>query len=190
MKSKMFMATIMSIVLALGLLVQAVAAEENTHSPYMMSSSPGVNGGVPKMCTYSSLDRTSFYTITCAKEVSYSSYNVGVRQFYANDFRTINLNNILSGYIVDVTDLRRDIDLLEAVYNKYVQDKRILMKSLNNETKLTWSELKHVATRPDSIGKQAEEVIIGWIKVEGLLENANDTIDNILNYIKDRIEEE
>lgn len=171
MKRKMFMSIVMSIVLALGVLGQAVAANGMVSSQNRIATGgivgqplPGVKGGVPYMCTYSSPDRANF-TFTCAQDINYSPYG-----FYAIDKRTFDLN-IFEDKLT-LRYLRTDIDNLVIYYQNYLRELGLLLEELNR-TSLTWNELQFYAKNANIIGSYAQHALIQWEYVEEQIEYIN-----------------
>ncbi|WP_027085716.1 hypothetical protein [Cohnella panacarvi] len=175
MRRNMFISIVMSIVLALGVLGQAVAANGIVYSRNKIASGgiigqplPGVKGGVPYMCSYSSPNQT-FFTITCAQDINYSPYG-----FYAIDKRTFDLN-IFEDKLT-LRYLREDIDNLVSMYQNYLRELSLLLEELNRAS-LTWNELKYYARNADIVGSYAKLALINWQYLEGQIEYINNEID-------------
>lgn len=176
MKRKMFMSIVMSIVLALGVLGQAVAAKVITPSPYepapvsgLTAQLPGVKGGVPYMCNYSSPDRANF-TITCAQDINYSPNG-----FYAIGRRSVDLNVFeVDKYVL--SELLLDIDELALDYKDYLRELDELLKYLNRTT-LTWDELNNYCKERNSIGFHAQYIRMKWEFLEDDIKYINKDIN-------------
>lgn len=175
MKQKMFMATIMIIVLALGLLGQAASAKAITTSPYepapagrvIVHPFPGVTGGVPNLCSYSSII-ANYYTFKCATDVDYSPsgfHATGSRTFYLNLYEDI-----------DLTDLRSYIDNFAKTYSYYRAALDKFLKDWNMSS-VTWDDLNNYANTRSKIGSDASQVLTEWKFVESDLEDINHFID-------------
>lgn len=180
MKRKMFLATVMSIVLALGMLGQAVAAKGSTYTLGGLSNGgivmqpvpvPGDEGGVTGLCTYSSIV-SSFYTITCANGIKYKEYGDG---YTALDSRSVILNNVQE---------KRKVSLLKDYIDHLEYDMKVYTDGLNrlkievNKTYITWGNIVDYSKREDSVGEDARYLMDWWEHMEkGTLETINEILD-------------
>lgn len=175
MKRKMFMAAVMSIVLALGMLGQAVAAKVITPSPYepapasslVLPPFPVHKGGVPNLCSYSSFI-PNYYTIRCATDIEFSSSG-----FYVTGSRILNLNLYDK---IDTDDLVVLIDYFAKTYSYYRDELDKFLRNWNL-TDVTWDELNNYALTRTQIGSDAGKVITEWEFVKSDLGDVNFFID-------------
>lgn len=179
MKRKMFMSIVMSIVLVLGLLGQAVAADGiPSKGPKDSIIDPTVSGGVQGMCTYSSAFALLKFTFTCAADINYDQ----------NGFTATGSRSIIRYAIHDkstIESLRNSIDWLELEYYEYRQSLSYLWYSTNNWS-LSWDDIKNYAKRTDGIGIAAVQVISNWGEVDDIFKIINLQID--LEILEDELE--
>ncbi|WP_027086202.1 hypothetical protein [Cohnella panacarvi] len=158
MKRKMFMSFVMIIIMALGLLGQAVAAKDFAFSRIgpdanasIYQPPSGISGGVPGMCYYYNSNYTDVI-FHCAQTI----------QYHPNGFIAIGSRTFeLKVFDKNCIDLRDKIDRLATIYKIYRSD---LARSLNemNKTYLTWDELINYGKQRDLIGLHASAVITEW----------------------------
>ena len=175
MRRKKFMATVLSIVLAWGLLGQAASAKVIAPSPFepapdsLLTFHPvpvGDKGGVPNLCSYSSII-SIYYTFRCATDIEYSPSG-----FKVTESRSFNLNL----YKNDIYKLRSYIDEFAKNFSYYRAELDQFLKDWNM-TSVTWDELNNYAMTRSKIGSDASKVLTEWRFLEADLEEINFYID-------------
>lgn len=183
MKRKVLMATVMSIVMALGMLGQAVAAEGITTAQasggFIGSPLEEIKGGQPYLCTYSSSNLRTKFTFTCAQGIKYSP----TMGFIPENSRTLELNIFEDkANKTHINILRSDIHYIDLSYGWYLEALVELLEVVNKPT-LTWAEIQNYSNGIEVIpAEKAKKVIGEWRFLEKQLGVVNKYInDNILN---------
>ncbi|WP_027086863.1 hypothetical protein [Cohnella panacarvi] len=177
MKRKMFMSFVMIIIMALGLLGQAVAAKDfafsqigNGANTSILQPPSGVLGGAPGMCSYSSSNYKDV-TFRCALDVQYYPYG-----FFAIGSRSFDLKILDENCI----ELRREVDRHTRLYKVYRSGLDGFLDEINR-TYVTWDELIEYGKQNGRIGLYSRTVISDWKLVQYSLQYINTLIDPMIN---------
>ncbi|WP_027084514.1 hypothetical protein [Cohnella panacarvi] len=183
MKRKVFMVTVMSIVIALGMFGQAVAAEgtrtAQTSSGFIGTTFEEIKGGQPYLCTYSSSNLRTKYTFTCAQGIKYSP----TMGFIPQNSRTLELNIFEDkANKTHINVLRSDIHYVDLSYGWYLEALVDLLEHVNKPT-LTWAEIQNYSNGIDATSAEKAKKVIGeWGFLQIQLQVVNEYInDHIMN---------